>query len=403
MKVRVLAPVLDEMELEALLEVVAAQPLQAPFSDVRLECCVQLSRMLFADPETRRYPELQALAFWLRKTALLLLRDEFAAMQRPGILRVPRGTVFHIPPSNVDTIFIYSWTMALLTGNRSVVRISSKNSPMTLTLCRLLRSALTGSDHGQFFVQYSHDAAITAALSKACDVRVIWGGDHTVRAIREYAIPVHAKELTFPNRYSLCAVSAAAWLATASEVRTRLAQQFYNDTFWFDQMACSSPRVLIWCGEDADCRGAAAGFYTELEAEITRRGYHLDPGVRMQKLLFASRAIIDQPVVAYEARGAQLSVLELDRVDGINRDHCGGGMFFQFHTAALADIAPHVRRQDQTLTCFGFAAGELRAFAELLQGRGIDRIVPVGQALKFSRFWDGYDLLEEMTRVVSVP
>ncbi len=30
----------------------------------------------------------------------------------------------------------------------------------------------------------------------------------------------------------------------------------------------------------------------------------------------------------------------------------------------------------------------------------IDRIVPVGQALEFSRYWDGYDLLEEMSRRV---
>jgi len=38
----------------------------------------------------------------------------------------------------------------------------------------------------------------------------------------------------------------------------------------------------------------------------------------------------------------------------------------------------------------------------LLNGRGIDRIVPLGKALTFNRYWDGYDLLAEMIRHVYV-
>ena len=33
---------------------------------------------------------------------------------------------------------------------------------------------------------------------------------------------------------------------------------------------------------------------------------------------------------------------------------------------------------------------------------GIDRIVPMGKALTFNRYWDGYDLLAEMIRHVYV-
>jgi hypothetical protein len=36
-------------------------------------------------------------------------------------------------------------------------------------------------------------------------------------------------------------------------------------------------------------------------------------------------------------------------------------------------------------------------------GRGVDRIVPFGEALTFGRFWDGYDLLAELTRRVHAP
>jgi hypothetical protein len=402
MKVQLLAPAIEEIAVDALLHILSSYEPQPPFSDSRIECCQRLSRALFSDAEARAFPELQSLAFWLRKAEILLLRDAFHASACPGSVRVPRGTVFHIPPGNVDTIFVYSWVLALLTGNQNIVRVSTRNSPQSLILCRILREMLGGAALGQFFIQYGHDTGVTQALSDVCDVRVIWGGDLTIQAIRQSPLPVHAKELTFPDRSSLSAISSAAWLTTSEEQRVEVVRQFYNDTFWFDQMACSSPRLLIWCGLQTDGRRAADAFLAGLEHEISRRGYHLDASVRMQKLLFAAGAIIDQPVSSYRTGGPQLTVLELESLDNLRTEHCGGGLLFQFHAASLADIAPHIRRRHQTLTYFGFEHAELLALAQNLQGRGLDRIVPIGQALKFSSVWDGYDLLAELTRTVDI-
>jgi hypothetical protein len=402
MGIRLLAPVEEDLSLDELLARLSRSSVEEPFAASRVDCCVNLSRALFADSEARRYPELQALGFWLRKAELMALQTDFAALVRPDVVRSARGTVFHIPPGNVDTIFIYSWTLALLTGNCNVVRISTRNSPQTLTICRLLRSVLAGRDSGQFFVQYGHDAEVTAALSGCCDVRVIWGGDETVKSIRKFALPVHAKELAFPDRYSLSAIAAAKWLEAAPEDQDKLLHQFYNDTFWFDQMACSSPRILVWCGEPGECRAAAAGWTAGLQREVEKRGYRIDPAVRMQKLLFSARAILDQPVTAYLTPGPQFTVLELASMEKLRRDHCGGGLLFQFQTAALEDLAPHITRQDQTLTWFGFEREEIDRLLRRLRGRGLDRVAPIGQALNFSRFWDGYDLLQEMTRCIAV-
>jgi hypothetical protein len=402
MNVRLLAPAIEETTVEALVKTLSSYEPQAPFSDSRIDCCHQLSRALFSDAEARAFPELQSLAFWLRKTEILRLRDDFDARARSGTVRVPRGLVFHIPPGNVDTIFVYSWALALLTGNQNVVRVSSRNSPQSLVLCRLLREILSGATLSQFFIQYGHDTGVTQALSDACDVRVIWGGDLTIHTIRQSPLPVHAKELTFPDRSSLSAISAAAWLSASDEQRVDVVRHSFNDTFWFDQMACSSPRLLVWCGTQLDCRRAAHEFLSGLELEIGRRGYRLEASVRMQKLLFAAGAIIDQPVFSYLTGGPQLTVLELESLDTLGTEHCGGGLLFQFHTASLADIAPHVRRRHQTLTYFGFDPAELSALVQNLQGRGLDRVVPIGQALQFSSVWDGYDLLAELTRTVDI-
>jgi hypothetical protein len=50
----------------------------------------------------------------------------------------------------------------------------------------------------------------------------------------------------------------------------------------------------------------------------------------------------------------------------------------------------------------GFSREELDAFARALNGHGIDRMVPLGSALRFSHVWNGYDLLEGLTRTVAV-
>ena len=54
------------------------------------------------------------------------------------------------------------------------------------------------------------------------------------------------------------------------------------------------------------------------------------------------------------------------------------------------------------MAAHGFSDKELADFARSLHGRGIDRIVEFGDALTFGSFWDGYDLLAELTRTVTV-
>ncbi|RKJ31832.1 acyl-CoA reductase, partial [Butyricicoccus sp. 1XD8-22] len=98
-----------------------------------------------------------------------------------------RGTVFHIAPSNVDTIFAYSWMLSLLAGNRNIIRISSKEQPN-----ELLDTIIKELSHPQFenisrrtiICTYGYEEKATEILSSNCHTRVIWGGDITVQNIR---------------------------------------------------------------------------------------------------------------------------------------------------------------------------------------------------------------------------
>ena len=100
--------------------------------------------------------------------------------------------------------------------------------------------------------------------------------------------------------------------------------------------------------------------------------------------------------------GAECTVLELEEISTFPREHCGGGLLFQLRIENLTDLARLIEQKDQTLTYFGFDGDELRTLVRTLNGRGIDRIVPMGHALNFHRFWDGYDLLRSFTRAVYV-
>ena len=85
-----------------------------------------------------------------------------------------------------------------------------------------------------------------------------------------------------------------------------------------------------------------------------------------------------------------------------SRSRIAGGFFVECFIGELDDLAAVVQPGDQTLGYIGFTREEMQAAATALCSRGIDRIVPVGQALTFEPVWDGYVLLAELTRRISV-
>jgi hypothetical protein len=403
MQIEMLLPQQRTIELDELRGLLVGGAATEPFHSSIVGAAINLSQRIFRDPEARSHPELLALAYWMRKAEMTRLTEQFSALQLEHRVLTPRGLVFHLPPRNVDTIFVYSWLLAALTGNRNVIRLSRQRSESTNILLRLLRETLSAAEEparqGTMVVSYGHEAEPTEMLSSLCDTRVIWGGDQTVETIRRSPLPPHAKEITFPDRYSLSAIRADRYANLPEEKRDYVADQFFNDSFWFDQMACSSPRLVVWCGTESETRAASADFFGRVTASIERRRYVLPAGASMQKLVYACSAILNLPVEQCR-RHKGLTVLTLNSLVDFQRSHPGGGLFFEAHLQNLLELTAFLSRRDQTLTWFGFTPEELHALVRKLNGRAIDRVVPIGQALQFHRYWDGYDLLQEFCRCV---
>jgi hypothetical protein len=376
-----------------------------PYGDGVIALCGRLATRLIEDPMARRHPELMALGFFTRPSELERMRREFVAAERPDIVRIPHGLVFHVPPANVDTLFVYSWLIATLAGNASLVRLSSRTTPVVEFLLELLREVLVTAGPGvapTAFVRYDHDPAITRKISASCALRVIWGGDATIATIREAPLPPIARDLTFADRWSMAALSAAAVVALDAGGLRALAEAMATDLYAFDQRACSSPRLVLWVGDERSRETARRRLWPEVAAVAEARGYQLEPATRLAREAFVHRAILDAPVVTRADYGPNLTVLEVDRLAGVPREHPGGGLLFEAGAPTLTALDAWVTRKDQTLTHFGIAREDLAALATRLAGRGLDRLVPVGRALALARIWDGYDLGAELVRSVHV-
>lgn len=75
------------------------------------------------------------------------------------------------------------------------------------------------------------------------------------------------------------------------------------------------------------------------------------------------------------------------------------GIFYQKNINLLSELIIDNDRKIQTLTYAGLTKDSLKSFFRKIDLKGIDRIVPLGEALEFSHIWDGIDLIRHLTKV----
>jgi hypothetical protein len=404
-RVRILAPAEEPNRLAEFLEATLESHV-LPFAAARIETLARVSAAVLADPVLRQDPASVAVGYWLRRAQLARLAAEHArrVAAEPEVLRVPVGRVLHMAPSNVDTLFVYSWALAYLCGNANVVRLSQESGPIVEALLRVITAVavedaeLRGSNR---FVTYGHDDAITAALSAWCSHRVIWGGDEAVASIRPLPLPPHASERVFGSKYSFAVIDAARYQTASDAERAGVASGFFNDLFWFDQMACSSPHVVFWIGAPPVAEAAAREFERSLQGEVERRRFEPSASSAVHRRTYAFGLAASTDVQVVLEHPGFVGVHVRDRA-ALDKDVCGGGLFRHVPIARLDEVRAFVDEGDQTLTHWGVEAAALQGLAADAGARGLDRLVPIGEALAFDVVWDGFDLMDDMLRRVRV-
>ena len=79
------------------------------------------------------------------------------------------------------------------------------------------------------------------------------------------------------------------------------------------------------------------------------------------------------------------------------------GLFYEFNVKKLQNINKNIiNTRYQTLTYYGVDKNKLNNFVIKNCLNGIDRVVPIGQALDMTFIWDGYDINRLLSREIEI-
>ncbi len=369
------------------------------YSDIAVDFLDDLSLTIMKNKFNRIYSDIVTLAYWCRKSNILKLKEKC----EDSNIRLGRGLCFHIAPSNIPINFVFSYIFGVLAGCSNIVRIPSKTYPQVEIICNILKEVL--DRHVEIkkrtsFIKYPSNNDITGYFSKIADLRLIWGGDETIKSIKSLETKPRCIDIAFADRYSISIINADMISTASDEELSKLAQDFYNDTYLMDQNACSSPYLIMWLNDDEQSRNK---FWDKVFSNIKDK-YYISAGIAMDKYVKLCEDSINLDYIDKIHKHENLIYrIELKSlVKNILNLRGFGGYFYEYSLTNIDEIKTIVTDKLQTLTVYGIESEKLRDYVISNNLTGIDRIVPIGKAMDIGIVWDGYDLIRTMSRIISL-
>ena len=374
-----------------------------PFNNLCIDFLEDFSKKLKNYKDLKSYPDLIYLMYWCRKERIKKLEHSLTDNQ----YRLGRGLIFHICPSNVPTNFVYSLFFGLLSGNSNIVKISSENSKEKSIIISILKNIFDKRKYkvlknSNILTEYkASNTKNTKFFSSVCDARVIWGGNKTINDIRKFWIPERSIDITFADRYSISVINLEILKNLNLNKLKILAKKFYYDSYLMNQAACNSPHFVFWVGKKNT--KLQNSFWKELN-EAVENNFIFDDIHIVDKYTNLMKNIIEHDnfnkINMYKNN---LYVVDVhQKVNTIENIRGKNGTFFQKNINNLSKIKYSISKKCQTLTYFGFEKKELEVFLLNNNLSGIDRAVPIGNALNINPIWDGFNVLNELSRIIII-
>ena len=369
------------------------------FDPIVLSFFDEVSKFIRKAAISDRFSDIQTFAFFCRRASL----KRHKAKYQEDDFRLGWGRSAHVAPANVPVNLAFTLLFGLLSGNKCVVRAPTQpfvqlNFFYNALNCVLQRDCFAELANRFAVISCEYSDPYWLDVLGTADTRVIWGGDDTIQEIRRTGGASKCIELAFPDRTSFCVIDASKLIEIEHDELNRLSEKFFNDTLLMDQNACSSPIQVFWLNADG-FEDEIVRFWDSLANAEHRLG---SLGVKkyIDKLTEVGRLVSNKKCLSLNEYG--LGVL----VDssGINYDASGIrlGYFCQYKLREITQLLSYISKRTQTVTYFGVDPN-LIAQALMESGvSGVDRIVPIGNALDLGFVWDGKDIINTLSRQISI-
>ena len=314
----------------------------------------------------------------------------------------PRGIIYHVPSSNISLMPLYSWLPSFITGNSNLIRLSTHSkSDKFREIISLIDTILGPKEEvRQIFFEDKKDNINSYKASLACKIRILWGHSETIKNIKNTQLSNCSLDIAFQTRYSASLIQCNEFLKMDANKLKKLAKSLINDSLNLSFNACSSPHIIYFIGKKNEYTKVKNLLLSILKSDKSKSNSDLgivttenifkiqnDLITKKRKNTFKNlifgRPIID--VLSSEFVGLDLNILK------------NTSLFVNF--SSINELKSCWRSEIQTLTYMeNTDESILENMRNDLQGRGPDRFVPIGNALKFDIIWDGINFFETLTR-----
>lgn len=358
------------------------------FNNIIIEFFAELSSNLM---KQKQFPDLVAFAFFIRKNNILKIKEHY------NLNKLSIGTCFHSCPSNIPLAFAISMFWGLIAGNINLIRLPKQKTPQAFILINIINTLLSNDkysiikDHLCMF--WYNDNSISKYLSLNVDARILWGSNENIENFKIMKTSPRCIDITLPNRSSISVIDPSAF---NEDNLKAIVEKFYNDTYLFDQNACSSPIQIFWLNDKNNLKDL---FYKELEILVNSK-YPISESMVLSKYTNLCTLAANNDL-AFSSYNNYLYILKAKQgfIDTKNAE-LKFGMFIENNISNLNEIFSITSKETQSITYFNIDPQELFELIVKSNQRGIDRIVPIGKALDFSNIWDGRDIINTLSRTI---
>ena len=207
-----------------------------------------------------------------------------------------------------------------------------------------------------------------------------------------------ATEITFADRYSIAVIHSDTYMDM--EQKEKVATDFYNDTYLTDQNACTSPRAVIWMGNRIE--EAKKIFWNELHKVIEYK-YEIQGVQAVNKLAsgYLLAAAKNGVIRERECDNLIVRMKIRDITEDLMEYKDNSGYFVEYDCCNVLNIKTLCN--DSRCQTISYLGPEDMLLPLVKSGiKGVDRVVPIGKTMDFDLLWDGYDLFERMTRLITI-